>query len=220
MNLPDPQALHNTYQTNKPFPHITFPDFFDEDLALLAEAEFDMVDNWRHHSHKHVANKQSMSKYEQLPIFCKEIVDTMNSPVFVKWLSKMTGYRNLIPDEEIHGGGLHMTTNGGFLDIHRDFNYQKLLKANRRLNAIVFLNSKYELDWGGELELHSHDFEAKKRIPAKFNNLVIFDTIGNHHGHPTPLAFPEGENRKSIALYYYQVGKPESDPHSTLYRKL
>jgi len=218
MNLPDPRVLHNTYQISKPFPNIVLKNTFDENLLFDASDEFDFVKDWKVADHDHVKNKHSLSRYDELPESCKKVVDLMNGERFTEWLSKLTGYRNLISDPYIGGGGLHMTTNGGFLDVHRDFNYSKKLKANRKINAIVFLTPGYCDWWHGELELWSED-KVGKRVPARFGDLAIFNTDQNYHGHPTPLKFPNDEKRKSIALYYYQVGKPESEPHSTIYKR-
>lgn len=218
MILPDPRALHNEYQVAKPFPHMVIKDLFPREVLIEASNEFDLVTDWRTHNHKHVANKYSLSDYEKIPETCKYIIDVLNSDVFVDWLSKLTGWRDLVADDMLGGAGLHMTTNGGFLDIHRDFSYQKYLKANRKLNVIIFLNPNFDHSWkNGDLELWSQE-RIGKRIPPVFGDMVIFNTIGNYHGHPYALNFPKGEHRKSIATYYYQPGKPEGEPHSTMYK--
>jgi hypothetical protein len=50
---------------------------------------------------------------------------------------------------------------------------------------------------------------------------VIFSTTDtSFHGHPHPLASPPGTTRKSISLYYYTAGRPESErsaPHDTIF---
>src|SRR5262249_20850400 len=47
-----------------------------------------------------------------------------------------------------------------------------------------------------------------QKISPVLNRAVIFDTTGGSagaafHGHPEPLACPDGVTRKSIALYYF-----------------
>lgn len=217
IKLDDPHVLHNAYQTNKPYPNIVLKDVFNDATLLQASDEFDLVDNWKAHNHNHVANKFSLSDYNEMGSACQQIIDSMSTPKFLDWLSKMTGYRSLIADEDLSGGGLHKTTNGGYLHVHRDFNYNKYMKANRRVNAIVFLNPNWELSWHGELELWS-DERVGKRIYPEFGDLAIFNTTDAYHGHPHPLKFPDGEDRKGISLYYYQVGKPEVEPHGTIYK--
>lgn len=52
---------------------------------------------------------------------------------------------------------------------------------------------------------------------------MIFNTSDfAYHGHPEPLAGPEGWTRKSIALYYYSATRPASkltQEHGTLFLK-
>src|SRR5262249_42969076 len=98
----------------------------------------------------------------------------------------------------------------------------KRLQIYRRLNLIVYLNKGWQEEWGGHLELWAPKAEkAAERIAPLFNRAVIFDTSNfSYHGHPHPLACPESESRKSVALYYYSVDYPYEDdktPHTTLF---
>jgi len=51
----------------------------------------------------------------------------------------------------------------------------------------------------------------------------VFSTTDRaYHGHPRPLRCPPDVSRKSLALYYYTVGRPADEtsrPHSTLYQR-
>jgi hypothetical protein len=51
---------------------------------------------------------------------------------------------------------------------------------------------------------------------------VIFSTTDtSFHGHPHALTPPPGETRKSVSLYYYTAGRPDSErsvPHDTIFR--
>ena len=61
-----------------------------------------------------------------------------------------------------------------------------------------------------------------KSIDPIFNRCVIFNTTSeSYHGHPKPLICPKSVSRKSIALYYYSVGRPfkeRNEVHSTIFR--
>jgi hypothetical protein len=52
---------------------------------------------------------------------------------------------------------------------------------------------------------------------------VVFSTTDDsYHGHPDPLTCPEGRSRRSIAMYYYTVGRPreeQSAAHQTLFKQ-
>ena len=42
--------------------------------------------------------------------------------------------------------------------------------------------------------------------------MVIFSTNDfSNHGHPDPVTCPPNQSRKSIALYYFSVGRPSED---------
>jgi hypothetical protein len=49
---------------------------------------------------------------------------------------------------------------------------------------------------------------CEEKVPPVFNRCVIFNTdADSYHGHPEPMACPEGTYRRSVALYYYTVEK-------------
>ena len=65
-----------------------------------------------------------------------------------------------------------------------------------------------------------------KKISPIINRTVIFSTTDHSfHGHPSPLKTPHDVFRKSIALYYYTDGRPESEIqrglkyHSTIFKE-
>jgi hypothetical protein len=58
------------------------------------------------------------------------------------------------------------------------------------------------------------------KVPPLFNEALIFRTDEiSYHGFPDPLRCPEGESRKSLALYYYtSESGAEVKTRSTNYR--
>ena len=60
-------------------------------------------------------------------------------------------------------------------------------------------------DYKSVLEIWDRKMEkCCDSISPKFNRAVIFNTdIDTFHGHPEGFNCPEGESRKSIALYYF-----------------
>src|SRR5205085_6755926 len=88
---------------------------------------------------------------------------------------------------------------------------------------LLYLNRDWREDYEGQLELWDETMtRCRQRILPIFNRCVIFNTTSSSfHGHPVPLACPEGMTRKSIALYYYtsnasSEGEPTS--HGTLFQ--
>ena len=119
------------------------------------------------------------------------------------------------------GGGLHQIERGGYLKIHADFNRHPKFNLDRRLNLLLYLNENWKEEYGGHLELWNNQMTAcVRRISPIFNRCVIFNTTDfSYHGHPEPLTCPEHVTRKSLALYYYSNGRPETErsrPHGTL----
>lgn len=133
----------------------------------------------------------------------------LNSEEFIRQLQKITGIKKLYSDNGLHGAGLHIHERGGKLNVHLDYSIHPKLKLQRKLNLIIYLSEEWEGQWGGSLELWSHNKEKNKpdkkivTIDNVFNRAVLFDTTQNSwHGFPEPLTCPKGKYRKSLAVYY------------------
>ena len=113
----------------------------------------------------------------------------------------------------VNGGGLHEIKKGGILKIHTDFNKHPNLDLDRRVNVLIYLNKKWEKDYGGNLELWDRNMKScDKKILPIFNTMVIFSTNDfSNHGHPQPVICPSNISRKSIALYYFSKGRPKEE---------
>jgi len=112
------------------------------------------------------------------------------------------------------------------LKIHADFNKHPVIKLDRRINALVYLNKEWKEEYGGHFELWDKSMSrCEKKILPKFNTLAIFSTTSySYHGHPNPLNCPDNRSRKSLALYYYSNGRPKEEvdeslkQHSTIFK--
>jgi hypothetical protein len=126
----------------------------------------------------------------------------------------------LIADPSFFGGGLHWIENGGYLEIHADFNHLRKYNLARRINLLLYLNKDWKDEYNGQLELWDRATMTKgKAVAPLFNRAVIFSTVKEAlHGHPTPLAAPPGLARRSLALYYYtNTWDASVQAHTTLY---
>lgn len=215
-------TLGARYRENRPCPHILLEDFIDPAAALTMAQEFPQPgsDAWTQYKHAN-ENKLGMPKRELFPPTIGAVVDELNSPEFVAWISELTGIPGLMADPMLEGGGLHQSGPGGYLNVHTDFSMHHFhTNWHRRVNLILYLNPGWHEEWGGSLEL----WEAKMaRCGAKYspllNHALIFTTDERSlHGFPDPLTCPLGESRKSVALYYYtlEAGKKPT-VHSTDY---
>lgn len=219
-----------TFTGAHPFPYITFDGLFDDALIRTIHDQFRQLpdDYWEKNSDQGIEVKWRSawrSEYD-IPQPARELVQFLNSGVFLTALSKLTGIPNLIPDPYYSGGGFNLIQRGGYLDVHADGNWHDKMRVHRRLNLILYLNQDWQEDWGGALEFY--DAKAENVEAAVFpmgNRMVVFETHDySYHGHPTPLASPEGADRTSIILYYYtSAARPDqqvsvAEPHSALWR--
>lgn len=210
-----------SYQSAKPYNWGKIDNFLPpavldrvlEDLKELPEAE----DTFNR------AQERLKTSYlpETLPTYTRNLFYALNSRPFLMFLENMTGIKGLIPDPDFVGGGIHVTANGGHLDIHADFNLQDRLNLERRLNVLIYLNKDWQEDYGGAFEIWEDDMSAQvAKFTPIFNRMVCFSTSSTSmHGNPTPVNHPEGHPRQSIALYYYTATwTPDRKAHTTKFK--
>src|SRR4051794_14828551 len=193
------------YRDATPFPHVVLDDLFPDQLLDEVAAEFPSADGdgWKLEGTAKQL-KQQWRDANHLPPVSASFVALLNAGPFVSFLERLTGIDGLIGDPHCYQGGLHQTAPGGFLKVHADNPLQPVLRLQRRVNVIVYLNRGWLPEWGGELELWDAAMTAcSARIEPRFNRTVIFDAVGSNHGHPDPASSPTGVFRRSVALYYY-----------------
>ncbi len=109
------------------------------------------------------------------------IIDAMRSRTD-EWSGRV-GY-TLEDDPTMHGGGVHVTDPGGWLNCHVDYAAHPYLSGKeRRLNLIAFLNPEWHREWGGALQLCDPMGNAVKEIYPEPGLLVAFETGDeSYHG--------------------------------------
>jgi len=204
------------YQNNHPFPNIHFDNFFDPDFLRSVLSEFPNLNKgkgdiyYENPNEKKHATKGDASFGDNM----RKLVYYLNSQPFLEFLQELTGIEEtLIPDPYYVGGGFHEIKSGGFLKLHVDFHKHQKTKLDRRINLLIYLNENWEEEYGGHFELWERDMsKCAVRIAPLFNRVAIFSTTGDSwHGHPDALTCPPDRSRKSIALYYYTNGRPDSE---------
>jgi|ERR1700674_242258 len=211
----------SAWDTAKPFHFVVIDDFLEEDFAEALLQEYPPADpTWTNITYTHQKKKFALTKGFSPSI--NEFFVMLASKDFLDLISQVTGIDGLLADPELLGSGCHQTVNGGFLDVHLDFNVHFITRNHRRLNAILYLNKNWKEEYAGFLELW--DMHSKTRIAniaPLFNRLVIFETNEiSYHGHPVPLNIPEGMSRKSLAVYYYTADQKEeyiAPEHNAVY---
>lgn len=203
----DLASKKNEYLNAVAYPHIAIDHFLDDEVAKQVYHSFPKInsDEWINYTHYN-ERKYGNTKLDSFPEVIQKVVSYFNSAEFVAMLSQFTGIDNLMADPSLEGGGLHQSSRGGFLNIHADFTVHPHKRNwRRRVNLLIYLNKDYDDSWGGELEIWDKKMEScKNKIKPLYNRVVIFNTDKDtFHGHPDPFNCPEGESRKSIALYYF-----------------
>lgn len=209
----DPVALSDSFKNAVPFPHIIVDGAWDNEYLLSLAAEFPAGNDprWITYPDPKEWGKRAGAVNMWGPQ-TQRYFEQMRSPEMCQWLEKLTGIGPLVADDI--GGGMHMTGEGGRLDMHVDFNVHPAGHMERRLNVLTFLNDEWNVHWGGTLYLGEH---AEIAVVPQLNRTVIFETSEHSwHGHPDPIL---GDHwRKSLAVYYYAPLREQTAPaHSTIW---
>lgn len=211
------QKKQAEYLSAAPFPSIWFDNFFNADKLRQVLAEFPNLDGSRknevHYTNPNEAKFASKGEY-RFGELTKEFMHFLNSQPMLEFLQNLTGIKEtLVPDPYFEGGGCHQIKQGGFLKVHVDFHKHKTMGLDRRVNVLVYLNENWKEEYGGHFELWERDMsKCVTKIAPLFNRMAIFSTTDfSWHGHPDKLACPPDRSRKSLALYYYTNGRPDSE---------
>jgi hypothetical protein len=214
----------NAYASARPYPHIVFDGFLPEGVLEGVLAEFPNPKGADWFAFDSATERKLATKDDSImgPA-TRRLLAELNSGAFIDFLERLTGIEGLTPDPHLLGGGLHQIERGGHLKVHADFNRHPRTDLERRLNVLIYLNRDWKDEYGGAFELWNRDMTAcEERVFPYFNRCVVFSTTStSYHGHPEPLNCPEGETRKSIALYYYTKDRPaeeKNEAHNTLFQ--
>jgi len=200
----------STYGNDGPFDHCIIDNFFQKKIAVQLESEFPKFDSHKWHNYNNALEvKKTCNNWNDFPPTTYQAFNYLNSNEFVNILRNNIFKNNkLYVDIGLNGGGWHIHKRGGKLNTHLDYSLHPKLSLQRRLNIIIYLNSNWKKQWGGNLGFWTNESDIKpgnlaKEIEPKFNRAVLFDTTQNSwHGMPNPLNCPKTEYRKSLAVYY------------------
>jgi Rps23 Pro-64 3,4-dihydroxylase Tpa1-like proline 4-hydroxylase len=198
------------YTNATPFNYMVIDNFLETILARNISNEFPdfSSEDWRKYNNQ-IEQKKLLNHWDKFPPLTYELLTYLNSQSFIDKISKLTGISNLYPDMGLNGGGWHIHSSGGKLNVHRDYVIHPKLGLMRILNLIIYLTEDWNPNWGGGLGLWSHD--NSKNLPGnliqevefRFNRAILFNTTQNSwHGLPDPIVCPPEAYRKSIAVYY------------------
>lgn len=216
------ELLNQQYNSTAPYPYIILDNFLPQDLALRLEAECVSLDDgdWK----KFDRNGSAMSEFNDLSQApaAYDLVSAVHGQQLTEWLSKVTGITGIIPDPHLMGAGYSRIYRGETLKSHTDFNWNERLKLHRAVNLIIYLNSNWQSEYNGSLELR--DFENKEvvaEIEPVFNRCVIwpYHKLG-FHGMSKPVLCPDDVSRNTFRFFFYTSNSQhlaDDPPHRSQY---
>ena len=209
------------YQGADPYDHICIDDFLPMDIVEKVRSDIQSLPKADVGFDAAAEKFKSNYNPERLPAFSRNLFHAFNARPFIQFLEEMTGIKGLIPDPYYIGAGIHKTLNGGYLNIHADFNVHKQMRLERRLNVLIYLNPPWKEEWGGSFEVWDKPMERKVASFAPTENRMCCFSTGSDtwHGNPEPVNHPDGLPRLSIALYYYTATWDDTRVrHSTIFK--
>lgn len=202
--------LKGHFEARGPFNNVIIDNFFLPHIAEEIANAFPKYnsDIWTVHYNNEIEVKKACSHWDKFPRPIYSALFELCSVNFCNLLEDIVG-KQVYADYGLHGGGLHAHAKAGKLNIHQDYSIHPKLNLQRNYNIIIYMTPNWQSEWGGGLELWSHDYRTGKpyscvhTIPNKFNRAILFNTAQDSwHGLPEKLDCPEGTQRQSLAVYY------------------
>jgi len=204
--MAEKDRFRSEFRAGKPFPNVVIDNFFDPAVLDRISQDFPSASgrDWIKYDTENEI-KQTSRGIADLSAFTQTFFMQICAEPMMQFLREVTGHADLVPDPLFHGGGLHETFRGGWLNVHVDWTQHPVLPLARRLNLIIYLNHDWDPAWGGGLDLVDHvTKKAGTTVPPIFNRAVIFETNDQTlHGFPEAITCPPDRSRQSISLFYW-----------------
>ena len=222
----DREALRQQFNAAVPFRFIKTDCFLEPLFATEVAAAYPSFEAAMKQGKTFTAvnerRKIQVTDSKLFPAPVAELNQALSSANFLSDLSYVTGIPNLLADDNLIGGGMHITGPGGRLDVHVDFNLIQDRKLHRRLNLLIYLNPVWDDAWGGHIQLWDKDVKrCQQSFAPKLNRCLIFETSDiSFHG-VVPVSPAAAYPRISFAAYYYTREAPpnwDGEFHSTIFK--
>jgi hypothetical protein len=222
----DRETLRQQYREATPYPFVKIDNFLDPAFAREVTDAYPTFETaaaeGRTFASVNERRKVQITDSKRFPAPVARLNGALASSEFLSALSYITGIPGLLADEELVGGGIHVTGPGGRLDVHVDFNYIESRKLHRRLNLLLYLNPVWQEDWGGAIQLWDKDVKTcRQSFGPLLNRCVIFETSDMSFHGVTPISPSAPFPRRSFAAYYYTREAPaywKGTAHSTIFK--
>ena len=205
------EETRRSYESASPWRHIVVDRLLDPELVLAAERE--ELAPALELKVRRTARLAKAESAEPSGPAAKSIMRSWSSPEFISYLESLTGIEDLTPDPTHDARGLHVFPSGGFQAVHRDFRLQPVTRMFHRLTVLLYLNSDWSAEFGGELELwDAHARSCVRSIEPVAGRMVILEP-GPHaiHGIPDPVRCPPDRARLSLICSYFTTTPAPDD---------
>ncbi len=222
----DREALRAQWQRGRPYPFFVVDELLEPDAAREIAAAYPSFDRALAlgfaFSKVNERKKVQVTDAARFPEPVRALHDALASPELLAALEDVTGVARLLADPALHGGGMHITSASGRLDVHADFNLLETPRMFRRLNILVYLNERWDAAWGGALELWDRDVSrCEHSVTPRLGRAVVFETSSTSFHGVTEVRCPDDVQRQSFAAYYYTKEAPlgwDGKVHSTVFK--
>jgi len=206
--FPTGTSWHQEYAHAEPWRHVVIDGLFDP--AVLIAAELEQKERAAEVPFYHAYRQVTPELWSVTGPASEKVLSLMQSQIMTRLVSEITGISHLETGLSDLQGGVHITNPGGSTAVHRDFLKHPLTGLYHRANVILFLNSSWLPEYGGEFELWDRDRrKCRKKIIPTIGRLVIFESNDTTwHGLPNPLRCPLDRVRLSLTAYFYSREAP------------
>jgi 2OG-Fe(II) oxygenase superfamily len=203
ITIDDVEKYASQFRIAVPFSHLVIDDFLDLNLARQLLDDFPPI-ALMHRSHHYLfSNKCELSFWANVSESFQQLYGFLSSDEFKSWISEVCD-EELFLDPDFYGE-LHQAQDGGYLDIHTDFNLHPRQNTwVHRVTMLIYLNKNWRADYGGQLQLQDSSMQTLSEIEPLFNRCVIMRSDNTtYHGYRR-LSLPPDVARKSILINFYK----------------
>ena len=146
------ETLRSQWSSASPFAHVIIDNFLTPEAAKILNDAFpnpnrDKVNKSR--DYVFAKNKFEKSGFRNISEDTERLYQELMGERLQKVIAYITGKETFV-DPTFYGGGMHISGEGSFLDMHVDFNMHPIEKTwHRHLNLLLYMNEGWQDDWGG-----------------------------------------------------------------------
>jgi len=205
------------FLSSLPFPYIVLDNFLNDDYFNKLSIELSIIEsaaNEGRHFNSEVEQGKWISLNSSLPSLIKEIIDEMNSELWVSNLRQLTGIESLFATKvgNTKLANYHVMKPGGVLGSHVDHATDPETGMPHVLNNLLYLSEFWRPEFGGGTELFNSSGHLNiVKLEYKPNRLIVFlHTPYSFHG-VERISCEAITTRKSIYVDFYSTSKNPYD---------